>query len=136
MTDAKATVITPMLGKVYTEVYRGTGRFKGNDTLVFKAGKHHVEYTHKQDCCESVTIEDITGDLADLCGAPILMAEETVRLGAVEPKSSESESWTFYKFATQKGYVTVRWWGQSNGYYSEGVDIFVDGVRWPPEVGQ
>jgi len=83
---------------------------------------------HHQDCCESVRIEDICGDLGDLVGVPIIMAEEacsedTTPAGIVPPKySGESYTWTFYRLATIKGYVTIRWYGESNGYYSESVD--------------
>lgn len=48
------------------------------------------------------------------------MAEETSSSGEIE---WGTETWTFYKFATVKGYVTLRWYGESNGYYSESVDF-------------
>jgi hypothetical protein len=81
---------------------------------------------HDQDCCESVTIESIVGDLADLVGTPLLIAEEIRGEspdGWEAGEYTESYTWTFYKFATRKGYVDVRWFGESNGYYSESVDF-------------
>ena len=38
-----------------------------------------------------------------------------------KPESADSYTWTFYRFSTVKGTVTVRWFGESNGYYSESV---------------
>jgi hypothetical protein len=81
------------------------------------------DFYHPQDYCESVRIEDIAGNLDDLVGSPILLAEEVSSDGAPTPECAESFTWTFYKFATAKGSVTVRWLGESNGYYGEGVDF-------------
>jgi len=97
-------------------------RFVREDGWVF-------EFHHEQECCERVEIIDVVGDLDDLVGAPIYMAEEVTYKdhdpdGVESPQwYEESNTWTFYKFATVKGYVTVRWYGSSNGYYSEDVDV-------------
>lgn len=79
---------------------------------------------HMQDCCEGVTVESIVGELADLVGSPILEAEDVNSEGYPPPPSDpESYTWTFYKLGTIKGGVTIRWLGESNGYYSEEVDF-------------
>jgi len=124
--------VLDLIGKTVTKIVRDdTAKLKQHEyswrsidaeNLVFytECGKIYAMH-HYQDCCESVSIEDIIGNLDDLVGSPITMAEE-VSDGGNETDYG-SETWTFYKFATLKGYVTIRWCGSSNGYYSESVDF-------------
>jgi hypothetical protein len=99
--------------------------------IVFKTVDGDVyRMYHEQDCCEHVYVESIVGDINDLVGEEILKAEEasnlfdTIRDSEKEKENTdESFTWTFYKFATRKGYVDIRWYGSSNGYYSEGVSF-------------
>lgn len=91
-------------------------------------GKIYRMY-HEEDCCESVTIEDIVGiPIDDLIGDPILVAEERTSVENPLHESHDSFTWTFYELATIKGAVTIRWYGTSNGYYSERVS-FVEEVN-------
>jgi hypothetical protein len=116
-----------MLGKTFVRVTGSVG--SGEMTFETAQGERFM-FAHQQDCCESVDINDIVGDLQDLCGSPMLLAERVQGETPVdfEEEYHESVTWTFYKFATRKGYVDVRWLGESNGYYSESVDLFVEGV--------
>jgi hypothetical protein len=112
-----------LVGKVLSDV-----RNNNNEEIIFvtEDGESYKLY-HSQDCCESVTVEDIAGDLKDLVGSPITKAEESesrenppgVDMGAYQ----ESFTWTFYQLATVNGYVTIRWYGSSNGWYSESVSF-------------
>lgn len=92
------------------------------ENLIFISNTHKYTMYHEQNCCETVEISDITGDLDDLVGVPIIQASEETNEDN-PPEGADSFTWTFYNIATIKGYVTIRWLGESNGYYSESVDI-------------
>ncbi len=123
------------------------------DEIVFTTTEGEVYHqVYYSDCCASCSVEEIHGELQDLVGTPILMAEEVsseapsaevidlrkalYKAAKAEWKGApkdfywygpssengwrdESETWTFYKLATINGSVTIRWYGSSNGYYSE-----------------
>ena len=96
------------------------------EEITFISEKKKWRMSHLQDCCESVTIEDIIGDWDDLIGTPILAAYESTN-SDMPPLDNHDDSytWTFYHISTIKGTVSLRWYGTSNGYYSESVDIWV-----------
>lgn len=108
-----------LLGKTLVHV-AVTGEH--DDEVLFETteGKRYRLF-HNQDCCENVRVEDVTGDMDGLLGEPLVMAEEVTNESEGGPLGSQT--WTFYKLATAKEYVTIRWLGESNGYYSERVDF-------------
>ena len=114
--------VNVLMGKTLSSITGDIGCYE----IVFKTtdGETYKMY-HEQNCCECVNVEDIVGDLQDLVGSPILLAEvvDGENPADFDDKYYDSYTWTFYKFATIKGYVDIRWFGSSNGYYSEDVSF-------------
>ena len=67
--------------------------------------------------------EDVNGELSWLLDTPILMADEAQGETGTEEEYGTEYRWTFYRFATRKGYVDLRFLGLSNGWYSEKMDF-------------
>ena len=109
-----------LLGKTLESVEEN-----GDEMLFLCADGDAFRAYHMQDCCESVVIHDITGDVQSLVGSPIVHATEDISDKWPEdvPRGhSESFTWTTHHFRTETGSeVVVRWRGESNGYYGEDV---------------
>ena len=116
--------VSALIGKTIVSI---EGIANSDVTIKTTDGAEYIMY-HEQDCCESVSIEDVVGDINDLIGTPILEAEEVSNADdpedvPVPEYADEAQEWTFYKFGTIKGHVNIRWFGSSNGYYSTGVSF-------------
>ena len=118
-------LFSELKGKTLTSIAGGVG----DEEMIFTSDKDEKwKQYHDQACCEGVIVQDIIGDIKDLLDSPILLAEEATSEEDPEGYDSEDDyrdsyTWTFYKLSTIKGSVTIRWLGESNGYYSESVNF-------------
>jgi len=112
-----------LLGKIPTKVEPGIAS-DGSDNIGIKFtmedGSHFV-LIHVQDCCEDVQIEDVDGDLNDLVGLPITTSSER---SENDSNACESGTWTFFHIGNRKHVLVIRFYGASNGYYSETATLF------------
>jgi hypothetical protein len=111
-----------MVGRVvkYIDIDKEEMKITCEDNSVFT-------FYHEQDCCENVYIADTVGDPMSLKGWKLLSVDMDAE--------NESDGWdgfrfdqisrtvTMVKFVTDENTVSVRWIGESNGYYSESVDL-------------
>jgi hypothetical protein len=122
-------------------------------SIEFITKTHIYTMYHEQDCCEEVEIEDICGDFEDIINTPIIHAEEAMykdnewvntcslsteiatrhllRGVTIDNNKEEGQhsTWTFYKIDTNKGGITIRWWGSSNGNYCEEISIKKESIN-------
>ena len=118
--------INDLLGKVILRIQNTNDELK---FLTFDGCEYRM--WHEQDCCENVTLEEVVGDLNDLLFHPVLEAECVTnengeyegRFACTPAGADDSQTWTFYKLGTIRGCVTLRWFGTSNGCYSERVSF-------------
>ena len=127
----KAAKIQDLLGETIRFIHKDVDN--GSDKLIFFTDSAKIyKMHHMQDCSEDVGIDDICGDLKDLLNSPVLLADASsnnnyddkdLAPSSKHPYIDDSFTWTFYKLATVNGYVDIKWFGTSNGYYSEKVDF-------------
>ena len=116
-TKRRPAEISELVGKVFSKVYMPD--HKEHIAFELENGQKYIFY-HSQDCCESVSVEDISGSLSMLEGVEILKAEESTD---TKQNYNGHQTWTFYQFATKKGYVDIRWLGECHESYSTSVDL-------------
>ncbi len=88
--------------------------------LTTRSGRQFLVY-HEQDCCESVRIVGQDGNFEKLIGKPIVEARDNAVDTSEE--AADSQTTTTLIFRVDGETVISRWVGDSNGYYSESVDI-------------
>ena len=95
-----------------------------NETIVFETidGEIYFQY-YPLDYIGEVYVDDVVGDFNDIIGTPILVAEESNSND--DGKGDAYYTWTFYRLATVKGWMNIKWYGTShNGYYSECAEFY------------
>lgn len=118
------TELSELIGKTLTSI-KGCEAGSEEVELCFHDFSRYRLF-HSQDCCESVWLEDVVGDPADLVGEVLVVCEESESEEKINGKPNAAPDeflWTFYRFASRKGWVVLRWLGESNGYYSMGVSL-------------
>lgn len=119
--------IKDMVGKKITGIYYDEENFQ-----ILTDDCIYIFY-HEQDCCESVYLTQVDGISDKIIGSRIVIAEvvtKTGEHGVIDTDEYDSITWSFYKIGTNKGMIDFRWCGESNGYYSETVDLVkIEGIK-------
>lgn len=141
MTSQKIPDISELKGLVITgfNFTNDEMALRCEDCRGYTPGTHRFpvrgfRFFHNRDCCESVTIVSVEGDLAKVLYAEVLEATQDADNSGVgwRPEwgekpadcyTDESVTRTVFTFHTKDATLRVVWIGTSNGYYSESVDM-------------
>lgn len=114
----KEKTIYELKNQIITKI---EGAAAESDEIVIETKDHRYRMFHYQDCCEYVRVTEIVGNLENILNQEIIKAEEFVDSGPTDSKYDQGSTMTDFKLTTEKGVVTIKWVGESNGYYSESV---------------
>jgi hypothetical protein len=106
-----------IIGATIQEV---TGCERESKCVTFLTDRGTLRLLHRQNCCERVYLEDANGDISDLIGGVVSVAEE--RSNQEGERGEYRTKYTFYTIRTTKGDLDLRWIGKDNGYYGVSVD--------------
>lgn len=109
--------IDSLVGEVLTHIDTDE---ENNEIMLTTQSGRIIKIYHRQDCCESVDIAGLDGDWQQLVGKVIIEATHDEVESDVEYGSKTD---TTLKFRVNDATVISRWIGESNGYYSESVDL-------------
>jgi hypothetical protein len=117
--------IPQLVGYTLTHITEVEPKYGNKRLQLTRSDGRVVTMGHAQQCCESVWLEDVVGDLQSLIGKPLMIAEVTSNYTKTNEDEEGDEQWTYYRLGTDIGnIVTLRWCGTSNGYYSTDVNIW------------
>ncbi len=89
-----------------------------NDIITITTkSKRSFSLHHNQCCCEYVRIVGYDGEIRSIYGKPVVVAEHS------EEAVSDCQTNITITLKTDRDTLIFRWIGESNGYYSESVDI-------------
>lgn len=112
------TELKDLIGKKIINI---EGLSKGSEQVTIYCEDHTYMMMGKiDDHVNESIIDDVIGDVNDLLGSTILIAETT-------QGSDSLHNWTFYKISTRNGYVDIRWYGDDDNIdyqYAARVDFF------------
>jgi len=111
---------TELVGKTFEQVLV-------TDDEIYFINKERIDYKlyHDRECCEAVYIESIDGDIQKhLPQHEVLEARESYNRSNEPPENMnagdiDSYTWSFYTIRTMRDTFTIRFFGSSNGNYSE-----------------
>lgn len=82
---------------------------------------------HEQDCCEYVRLIKSEGNIENIIGSEVTLAEEdSSEPDGYNEKYDDSHTWSKFTLKTVKGQFTAWFLGESNGYYNESMTFKKD----------
>jgi hypothetical protein len=105
-----------LIGKVVSRIER---LVQSDEVHFYLDSGEVLRMWHYQACCEEVVLESVDTELSEVEGTIKRFEETTLEVSSDEQWTSA----TFYNITIGSTMFNMRWYGSSNGYYSESVDL-------------